>query len=143
MTNAAGRDHDDGLRDQVQRTQALVAALRLLLAQCLSERNEARAWAQAAAHRDWPGYLDVADPPQWLRHQPARNRLARSYVPASMLRAQAQVTHEIQEVVTDLAQMLHEFDSATPTERDLLFYVHGFNVLLIEVRALLTLLRTE
>ena len=142
MTESSRHD-DERPCDRVRRAQVRAGALRLLLAQCGSERDEARAWAQAEAHRYWPGYLDVADPPRWLRHEPPTDRPARSYLPPSMLQGQEQVTREIQELVRDLTQILREFDDAPPARRDAVFYVRGFNTLLVEVRALITVLGAE
>ena len=121
-------------------SRARVAALRLQLARCASDRDEARAWAQACIHRCWPDYLDTADPRDWLRSRPPSHAPARSPLPAALLRDEPQASHEIAELLVDLTCMVGEFDDARPGEMDAVFYTQALNMLLTEVKALLTIL---
>ncbi|GAA1240880.1 hypothetical protein [Oryzihumus leptocrescens] len=130
------------LPQAMRRALAEAAALRLQLARCTRDRDDARTWAQACVHRCWPAYLDTTDPPDWLRSRPPRQAPARSPLPAALLRDELHASHEISELLVDLTRMVGEFDDARPAEMDAVFYVQAFNMLLTEVRALLTLLDT-
>lgn len=139
-TNTHHPEATADLQQAARRAQAQAAALRLQLARCARERDDARAWAQACVHRCWPEYLNTTDPPDWLLSRPPRRAPARSPLPAALLRDELQTSHEIAELLADLTRMLHEFDDARPAEMDAVFYVQAFNMLLTEVRALLTIL---
>ena len=143
MTDQMPVRRDLVLRLRLERSRATVGALRLALAQRLSERDEARLWARAATHHIWPDHLTVSAPPYWLLTEPPPRRLARLHAPAAHLDADSERLTEVAAVLIDLHRVLDDLTATPLPSRDAAFHEIWLNVLVVQVRWLLTLLDTE
>lgn len=132
----------DTLAAQLDQARAEARSLRILLAQCGTDRDDARAWAQAEAHRHWPDYLDTKNPPPWLDREPPPRRHRRYYAWTAQ-HTDAQVTAEVGEVIRDMTDILYEYDHIGARRKDVYYRLICLDMLLGEIRSLQRLIQAK